>query len=294
MSIIFQKPARHMSIALALALATLCGSASAHRPWLLPSSTFVDDKDAWVTFDAAVSEGLFDIDHVPLKLDGLAIVGPDGLARQPENLSTGKLRNVFDLKLAKSGTYKISLVTQTAMASYTLGGESKRWRGNEEALAKEVPAAAQNLVVSRSHGRIETFVTAHKADFSVFKPSNAGLEMVPLTHPNEARVGEKIAMRFLIDGKPAANLPVSLLPGGVRYRGSANETRLLTDARGELSLNLAEAGMYWLNASYPANGPANGPAPAGERPMGERPATERPAPPALRLTYIAIFEVLPQ
>ena len=63
---------------LALALAALALNAQAHRPWLLPSSTLVEAKDPWVTVDAAISENLFEIDHLPLKLDALEITGPDG------------------------------------------------------------------------------------------------------------------------------------------------------------------------------------------------------------------------
>ena len=47
----------------ALALAGAAFSAQAHKPWLLPSSSLVDSKEPWVTVDAAISEGLFDIDH---------------------------------------------------------------------------------------------------------------------------------------------------------------------------------------------------------------------------------------
>jgi uncharacterized protein with PQ loop repeat len=41
--------------------------ASAHRPWMLPTSTIVENKEAWVTIDGAISEGLFDVDHMPLR-----------------------------------------------------------------------------------------------------------------------------------------------------------------------------------------------------------------------------------
>ena len=63
---------------IALALAGAAFSAQAHKPWLLPSSSLVDHKDPWVPVDAASSEGLFDIDHVPLQLDGIPSAGPDG------------------------------------------------------------------------------------------------------------------------------------------------------------------------------------------------------------------------
>ena len=116
---------------IALALAGLAMNAHAHRPWMVPSSTMVESKDAWVTVDAAVSEGLFEIDHQPLRLDALVVTGPDGATVAPANVVTGRLRSVFDVKMEKPGTYKAAIVSQNVMASYKVNGEQKRFRGNE-------------------------------------------------------------------------------------------------------------------------------------------------------------------
>ena len=259
----------------ALALAALACNAHAHRPWLLPSSTLVEAKDPWVTVDAAISENLFDIDHQPLKLDALLITGPDGSRVTPENLFSGRLRSTFDIKLAKPGTYKASIVTHSVMASYKLNGEMKRWRGTEATFSSEIPAGAQEVQATRVLSRLETFVSAGKPNETVFKPLGEGLELFPVTHPNDLRVGEKATWRFLLDGKAAPHLPFSLVPGGVRYRGVLGEIRLSTDANGEISFTVPAAGMYLLNASWPA-------AAAGQ------------PPPARRVTYAATLEVLPQ
>ena len=262
-------------LALALALAGLGQNAHAHRPWMVPSSTMVEAGDAWVTVDAAISEDLFDIDHQPLKLDALEITGPDGNRVMPENVLTGRLRSVFDVKLAKPGTYKASIVAQSVMASYTLNGELKRWRGTEAAFATAIPAGAQGVTATRVASRLETFFSANTSNDTVFKPSGVGLELVPLTHPNQLRVGEKASWRFLIDGKAAPNLAFSLVPGGVRYRGVLGEIRQSTDANGEITFTVPAAGMYFVNTSWPAGMPAG------------------PQPPR-RLTYGATVEVLPQ
>lgn len=266
-------------IALALAGTTL--AAHAHKPWLLPTSTIVESRDNWVTIDAAISEGLFDVDHVPLRLDGITITGPDGGKLEMQNIANGKLRNSFDLKLPKPGTYKVALVTQTVFASYKdKDGQVKRFRGTEETFAKDVPADAAELKVSRTQGRLETFVTTGDPDMNVFKPTGTGLELVPVTHPNDLRAGEKATWRFLLDGKPAANQGVSLIPGGVRYRGTLGEIRKTTDAKGELTLELPAAGMYMVSTSWPAATPAK----PGQPPqMPER-----------RATYAATIEILPE
>ncbi|MES2316600.1 MAG: DUF4198 domain-containing protein [Pseudomonadota bacterium] len=264
---------------LALALASVALQASAHRPWLYPQATTVEAKDAWVTIDGAISEGLFDIDHNALKLDGAMVIDPDGIATPAPTPYMGKQRSSFDLKMAKNGTYKISLVTQSVMASYKVGGETKRFRGTAEAYAKEVPAKADELSTTHAHARLETFVTANRASSGALKPSNVGLEMIPLTSPTELRSGETARWRFLLDGKPVPNFPFSLIPGGVRYRGVLGEIRLVTDAKGEVEVALPTPGMYWLNAAYPANQGKGAPEGAG---------THR------RYSYAATLEVLPE
>ncbi|WP_426209381.1 DUF4198 domain-containing protein [Massilia sp. TWP1-3-3] len=267
---------------LALALATLSLQASAHRPWLLPQQTNAEGKEPWVTIDGAVSEGLFDIDHQALKLDAAMVTDPDGAATPVPTPLMGKQRSSFDLKLTKNGTYKVSLVTSAVMASYKEAGgtETKRFRGAEAELAKAIPAGATEVRTMRSHNRLETFVTANRASSGALKPSGVGLEMVPVTHPTEMRSGEKATWRFQLDGKPLPNFAFSFTPGGVRYRGVLGEQRLVTDAKGESSIKLPAAGMYWLHAAYP---------PAMEKGMPETgPADTR------RFSYAATLEILPE
>jgi uncharacterized GH25 family protein len=272
---------KHSLLALLLSSVTL--TASAHRGWLYPQATMVESKDAWVTIDGAISEGLFDIDHMPLKLDGATVTGPDGVVSPIPTPTVGKQRSSFDLKLPKDGTYKISVVTQSVMASYkdAASGETKRFRGTAEAFAKEVPAKAEELRTTYMHGRLETFVSANTLSTGALKPSGVGLELIPLTHPTDLRAGEKARWRFDLDGKPLPNFAFSLTPGGVRYRGVLGEIRLNTDAKGEVTVNLPAAGMYWLNAGYPAM-QGKGPGP------GEGPAVTR------RFSYAATLEILPE
>ena len=131
---------------LAMSLLVVLPQAQAHRQWLLPSSTQIDTKEPWVTIDGAVSEQLFDLDTNALLLDNLLITAPDGSAVMPETSHKGKFRSSVDIKLSQKGTYRISQASQNVMASYSLNGEQKRWRGTEEKMAKELP-----VEIGRAH-----------------------------------------------------------------------------------------------------------------------------------------------
>jgi len=267
-------------IALALA-AVLPLSAHAHRSWLLPSATVLSGNEPWVTVDAAVSNDLFFFDHNPVKLDGLQVFAPDGSKATPENLNTGKYRSTFDLKLAHKGTYKLAVVNDQLMASWTVDGENKRARGTAESLAKEIPANAPDLKITRNQSRMEVFVTSGKPSDKALAPTNQGLELVPITHPNDLVAGGQASFRLLMDGKPAAGVEVTVIPGGVRYRDQLGDIKVSTDADGKFTVQWPAPGMYWLTASHGAAPGAAGPSGTLDKPVR-------------RAGYSATLEVLPQ
>lgn len=221
-------------------------SAEAHKAWLLPSSTTLAPGQ-WVTVDAAVSNDIFNFNHVALRLDHLQLTAPDGASLPAQNPATGRYRSVFDVELSQSGTYRFAVLNQGLFASWTENGETKRWRGSVEAYASAVPAQAEALQVSESSGRIETFVTAGQP--SVLAPVTQGLALQPMTHPNDLFVGETASFVLLLDGEPLAGQPLTVIPAGIRYRDAQNEIRLSTDADGKFSIEWPAAGLYWLESS---------------------------------------------
>ena len=267
-------------------------AAQAHRAWLLPSATVLSGDDVWVTIDAAVSNDLFYFEHFPLRIANvgtppadmpggravnaaeLSIKAPDGSKVDAKNGSIGRYRSTFDVHLTQKGTYKIAVANQGVFASYKLGNETKRWRGTVEALAKEIPAEAQDLKATMSQSRVEVFVTSGKPTRDALKVTGTGLELDPVTHPNDLIAGDAAAFRLLIDGKPASGVKVSVVPGGNRYRDKLNEMSFTTDSDGKFSVTWPEAGMYWMEAVLRENATVKG--------INER-----------RASYIATLEVLP-
>lgn len=259
-------------ITLAAALAAPL-AAQAHRAWLAPTSTTLSGNDAWVAFDAGMSNGVFIPDHAAMRLNGLAVTAPDGSAVQPEHMMQGQYRSTFDVHLTQNGTYKVANVSNGFMASYKLNGEQKRWRGAASEFPAALPQGATDVQATRTASRIETFVTLNNPTDTVFAPTGEGLEMVPATHPNDLVAGEAASFTLLKDGQPAANLEVTVARGGLRYRDNPEEMTVTTGADGVFSVTWPEAGMYWLNASVRA--PGEGQAPGSNA------------------SYVAVMEVLP-
>ncbi|KPD20984.1 MULTISPECIES: DUF4198 domain-containing protein [Idiomarina] len=265
-----------------LAVLTLFASASseAHRVWIKPSATIVSGDSEWITFDAAIANGIFYPDHYPLGLDRVKAMAPDGAAVTLENGHKGKLRSVFDVELEKEGTYTVYSASSGLSARWVdAEGERQYWppRGSQktnEDFYKEVPQNAKDLEVSERSHRVETFVTSGAPTYDTLGPTGKGLELEPVTHPNDLYTGENITFKFNIDGTAAAGTEIVLVKDGERYRDQSQPTKLKTDKKGEVTFTLDEPGMYWLEAEYTDN---NGKAPASKR----------------QGSYVAVLEVLP-
>lgn len=293
--------ARVLTLATAAVLA-LPAAVHAHRAWLLPSGTVYSGQQPWVSVDAAISNDIFYYEHNAAGLDNLLVIGPDGQPVQAENQAKGRYRSVFDVKLSQTGTYRIALVNDTLIASFKVGTETKRLRGTAESLAKEIPANAEDLRVSQSQNRVETFVTSGKPTTDALKPTGRGIELVPVTHPNDLVEGDTATLRFLDNGKPAAGYAATVILGGLRYRSELGEMRLTTDKNGEIQVKWPAAGMYWVNIA-PARAAGMGGPGAGGPAAGAMAAATPPAPtgpagtlaePVRRSGYSLTLEVLPR
>ena len=266
----------------AAALVSVPAALSAHRMWMLPSGTVFSDTSSWVTVDAAVSNDLFFFDHQPLRLDGVKVWQPDGSEGVLQNGATGRYRSVFDVRLDKPGTWKIGTQMNAVMGSFKVDGVEKRLgrRGPPQPGAPapltvaDIPANATDVKLAETSTRNEIFVTAGAPTTTVFRPTGKGLEFAPVTHPDELVAGETATFRFLVDGKPALGLKVTIIPGGKRYRNDEGARELSTGADGVLSVSWPAAGMYWLNATL-TDAKATTPR-----------ATER------RMSYVTTLEVL--
>jgi uncharacterized GH25 family protein len=256
----------------AAAAAALAAPVAAHRFWMVPSTTVTAGEDGWVTVDAAASNDLFYPDHQPLRAEP-TVIQPDGSPGKVENFAIGKYRATFDLHLTQRGTYKVATVNDGLMGSYTLNGTETRLPRGTKAAGFQLPAGATGAKLTESSSRNELFVTSGAPSETALKPTGRGLELVPVTHPNDLVAGEPATFRFLADGKPAADVPLTVIAGGGRYREQTGEMKLTTDAKGEVKVTWPGAGMYWMNASMQGQGSQPG--------MGRR------------MGYTAVVEVLP-
>ncbi len=239
----------------------------AHRRWLLPSATVLSGEEETVSVDAASSNGLFYFEHRASGLDDLVVTDPEGATVEANIIGSGAYRSVFDVPLKKQGTYRIALASEGVFGSYMLNGERQRVRGANP----EIPEGATEVNINPVSSRVETFVTLGAPNETALQATGKGLELLPVTHPNDLVVGEAAQLKFVLDGAPVAGLEVEFVKGDTRYRDDAGIRTFTTDADGMIEVSVDEPGMYYLEASQ---GPERGE-------------------PGRRASYVAVLEFLP-
>jgi uncharacterized GH25 family protein len=244
-----------MKTSLLMALSVLLAPAvsEAARPWLLPSQTVLARSGGWVAVDAAMADDLFSVNQAAMPVDALVVSGPDGQPVAPQNVSKSRSRSTFDLELRQAGTYRIAVADDAVTARWEEDGKPKRWRGTAAEMATGIPANAAKLEVEQTQRRVETFVSVGTPT-EVKAGRGAGIELVPVQHPNDLYAHETAKFRFLLDGKPTKDLDVEVIAGGTRYRDAPGEMTFKTDRNGEVAITWPVAGMYWLEVSVQDEG----------------------------------------
>ena len=111
---------------------------------------------------------------------------------------------------------------------------------------------------------------------SRIKATGRGLELLPVTHPNDLYAGEEISFKLVNDGKPAAGVEVVMIRGADRYRDAPGEIKVKTGADGVFKVTPEQAGMYWLEAEA-----------QGQTTLEGKTIDSRSS-------YVAVLEVLPE
>ncbi len=262
-------------------MSLLTTAASAHKRWVLPSLFSVSEQQ-WVTFDATVSNNIFYPDRA-WSLADVHVYTPDGSVGIVANKHEGHRRSTFDVDLNQAGTFRISLGGENYFARYPKANPQPDERpfnsvrdSNLQALKKKIPADAKDVKLMLSNSRLESYVTVGAPSSEVFKPTGSGIELVPVTHPNDLYQGEKATFKFTVDGTAVKDLAVLMVWEGTRYRNAEQAIELKTDESGSIQLDLPQTGRFLLEIEHAIDMPK-------EAEYAEK-----------TFAYFGTFEVLPQ
>src|SRR5690606_62767 len=206
-----------------LVAALVLGSVAvqAHRAWILPQETVLSGEGRWVSFDAAVSNDVFLANYNPGRFNDVKVQQPDGSESGVQHRATGKFPTNVDVEAKREGTYRTGVASRRRRGLWEEEGTGRMdpGRGEQDSAAglkKAVPENAEKLVVSQASRRMETFVTLGAPSEKNLQPTGEGLELVPVTHPNDLYAGEAAEFRFVMDGEPVQGVEVTLIREGTR------------------------------------------------------------------------------
>ena len=74
------------------------------------------------------------------------------------------------------------------------------------------------------------------------------------TAPTDLVADEPASLKLLMDGKPAADVEVTVVPADQRFQSELPEQKIKTGADGVFKVTWPRAGYYWINATANAAG----------------------------------------
>jgi hypothetical protein len=197
------------------------------------------------------------------------VTGPAGAPAKADAVTPLKEFTAIEVSLPTEGTYRIStgdrlgrttrwvridgvwkMIRPTGAGRPPGGGEAAAGpsRFVEEAA---VPPGAE-IVTAQSFSRVETYVSRGAPSREALKPTGRGLELEPVTHPNEIFAGEPFKFHLLMDGRPLPGADFKVVRGGDAYAESRYGFAGKSDAAGAAAVTLAQPGVYLLEVDVPA------------------------------------------
>lgn len=267
----------HLSLALSFLLGICPQLSHAHSasPYLLPEQ--FDIKNNTTSLQSAITIEKF---YSPNRNYATRFfsTSPDGSQQEIKPVATLERFTLLDLITTQDGTYRIKTADEhSSVIDYAKVDD--RWlRVRTERPATPTPAAtmteektaatpprprrfvyADELPSNAQKSKTEVTQLAEtylskNAPSAVVKATGKGLELIPITHPNEIFVGEGFEFIVHFDGKPLPKQELELYRGAGAYDQAKTQDlgHVYTDEQGRAKLDFQDtAGIYLLFTQYP-------------------------------------------
>lgn len=267
-------------VALAVVLAAAQADAG-HMPYLEPK-TFGPRRDV-VTVEAAMAEEatLFVPDFTIRGSGDYVVIDPSGATRKIEGVTTLKEVAIFEAPTPIEGTYRITSGERAGRSGKLAridgvwrnvrptGGPPRSPEGGAPARTDgpieeaQIPAGAE-VMTTQSFLKADVYVSRGAPTAAALKPTGQGLEIAPVTHPNEAFAGEAFKFRLLNEGQPLANAPFTVSKAREGYEPQRFTTGGRAGADGAAQVILAKPGIYVIQVQNPVRVEGQPPVPAAK------------------------------
>lgn len=285
-------------------LLALSQLAAAHTPYLLPLTFSVSRP--YVSLQAGISDELFFVPEGAVRTD-YYVVNPAGARSKLDKLTHLKDYTNIEADTPEAGTYRFVTGDEGAratkfakvdgvwrivrvprpQAAQPAGGEMQMQQAASARAAAPAPAtpprfideaalpAGAEVTEVLNVRRLETYVSKGAPSRGALAATGQGLEVRPVTHPNEIFIDQGFTFDTLLDGAPLPGLEFTVYRAGNAYEDKKVFAEVKSDARGRVALKFDKPGIYLMTARYPA--------------LSNAPLAQKPA--ARSYGYTLTFEV---
>ncbi len=235
-------------------LVSVC--AFAHTPYLVPN-TFAPRAGGTVTLDASFAETFF-VPETVFDNSRFSVTGPEGYEAVPDVIHALKTRTVVEHTLPQTkGTYRFSTGPRVGAIFRTWELDGKR-ESSRDPDAK-IPEGATLVDDFQSFTLAQTYLSIDAPDRAALKANGKGLELVPVTHPNDLYAGERFEFIVQFDGQPLADHLVEITEAVWGTDRKPTQHALKTDANGHAVLAPLQAGAWLALVRHRTKAPEGSP-----------------------------------
>jgi len=257
-----------------LALSTVSLAAQAHTPYLLPNIFHASNRKPVISVDVSLTDNFF-IPDLAYGDHPFSVIAPNGAVISIPKSDVLQLatRTVVEHKLAvaegadPAGVYRVVAGPRvgTPSRSWEINGEVKRIRDPNE----KMPAGAKLQSHTQSIATMEAYVTVGAArsaegqpprptpETKALKATGKGLEIVPISPPNQLFAGGRFDFRVQFNGKLLPNHKVDVVHSNMDLSGNSSRASVNTDRQGAVSYALSQPGVYMATVRYSEDGPVS-------------------------------------
>jgi len=256
-----------------LALSAVSLSAQAHTPYLLPNIFHASNRKPVISVDASRTDNMFIPDLAWAADTRFSVTTPGGavIAIPASDVHQLATRTVIEHPLAvaegadPAGTYRL-------MAGPTVGAASRSWEinGKVERVRDPgvpMPAGAKLQRHTQTISSAAAYITVDAARVAEGQPARPapaaqalqatgkGLEIVPVSHPNQLYAGGRFDFRVQFDGKLLPDHKVDVVYSNMDFSGKSTRLSVNTDRQGAVSYPLAQPGVYMATVRFSDDAP---------------------------------------
>ncbi|MGP1716506.1 MAG: DUF4198 domain-containing protein [Methylophilus sp.] len=234
---------------IASVLVTLAASltAQAHVPFLKPNQFNVTHHR--LTIESAFTEFPFQADFA-MDSPNFTITTPNGVTTAIKPIAKTKAAVYLEPTLTEEGTYRISTGQRVGPIYKAVETADKKLY-----FAADMKRVTGKPTTMNYYSYADTYIFKGQQKY-VAKPFNKGLEIVPVTSPNDLVLGGEGAFRVLENGKPVPNARIIVVTDNehfIKHRvedlydlDNVRESNIHANQQGEFTFNPKKAGLNFL------------------------------------------------